>query len=247
MPCAKNHATFRAARAYRRPITDEDLQIPLARYRDGASKAGARNGRLSFDSGIELAVRSILVSPKFLFRFEGQPETAAPNTAYRITDVELASRLSFFLWSSIPDDELLNVAEKKTLHDPVVLDRQVRRMLADPRSEALVSNFAGQWLQTAMCPGSAHPELLFHFDDNLRQAFERETALFATVSSARIAACSTCWCRLYVPQRASLAVTMGFRACTVTVQAGCAAPTAGVRLLDRLILTVPRVRNRLSR
>ncbi len=171
-PCAEKIIATLARRAYRRPVTGEDLQVPLARYRDGAGKGG-------FESGLELAVRSILVSPKFLFRFEGQPETAAPHTAYRITDVELASRLSFFLWSSIPDDELLNVAEKKTLHNPVVLDRQVRRMLADPRSEALVSNFAGQWLHIRNVSGfRPSPELLFHFDDNLRQAFESETELF---------------------------------------------------------------------
>ena len=174
VPCAKKIIAALARRAYRRPLTDDDLQIPLARYRDGANTAAR-----SFDSGLELAVRSILVSPKFLFRFEGQPETAAPNTPYRITDVELASRLSFFLWSSIPDDELLDVAEKKTLGSPIVLEQQVRRMLADPRSEALVSDFAGQWLHirnvSAFRPS---PELLFHFDDNLRQAFERETALF---------------------------------------------------------------------
>ncbi|PYR21030.1 MAG: hypothetical protein DMF98_22810, partial [Acidobacteria bacterium] len=170
--CARKIIATVARRAYRRPVTDEDLQIPLARYHDGASRG-------SFESGLELAVRSILVSPNFLFRFESQPENVAPNTAYRITDVELASRLSFFLWSSIPDDELLNIAEKKTLHNPVVLDQQARRMLADARSDALVSNFAGQWLQTrnvaALRPS---PELLFHFDDNLRQAFERETELF---------------------------------------------------------------------
>jgi hypothetical protein len=171
-PCAKNIIATLVRRAYRRPVTDEDLQIPLARYREGAGKGG-------FESGLELAVRSILVSPKFLFRFEAQPETAAPNTAYRITDVELASRLSFFLWSSIPDDELLNIAEKKTLHNPAVLDQQVRRMLADPRSEALVSNFAGQWLHIRNVSGfRPSPELLFHFDDNLRQAFESETELF---------------------------------------------------------------------
>jgi mono/diheme cytochrome c family protein len=171
-PCARKIIATVARRAYRRPVTDEDLQTPLARYRDGAKKGG-------FESGLELAVRSVLVSPQFLFRFESQPETAAPNTIYRITDVELASRLSFFLWSSIPDDELLNVAEKKTLHNPVVLDQQVRRMLADPRSEALVSNFAGQWLQIRNVSGlRPSPELLFHFDDGLRQAFERETELF---------------------------------------------------------------------
>ena len=119
------------------------------------------------------------MSPKFLFRFERRPETAAPNTPYRITDVELASRLSFFLWSSIPDEELLNVAEKKRLGNPGVLDQQVRRMLADPRAQALVSNFAGQWLHIRNVSGfRPSPELLFHFDDNLREAFERETELF---------------------------------------------------------------------
>jgi mono/diheme cytochrome c family protein len=177
--CAKKIIAALARRAYRRPVGDEDLQIPLARYRDGAGKAAWKGGPRNFDSGLELAVRSILVSPKFLFRFEGQPETAAPNTPYRISDLELASRLSFFLWSSIPDDELLNVAEKKTLHDPMVLEQQVRRMLADPRSDALVSDFAGQWLHIRNVSGfRPSPELLFHFDDNLRQAFERETALF---------------------------------------------------------------------
>ena len=175
MSCAKNIIATLARRAYRRPVTDEDLRIPLARYRDGLRQGGP----LGFESGVELAVRSILVSPAFLFRFEGQPETAAPNTPYRITDVELASRLSFFLWSSIPDDELLSVAEKKTLHNPVVLEQQVKRMLADPRSEALVSDFAGQWLHIRNVSGfRPSPELLFHFDDNLRQAFESETALF---------------------------------------------------------------------
>jgi mono/diheme cytochrome c family protein len=167
--CARSIIAALARRAYRRPVTDDDLRIPLGRYRDGTS----------FESGLELAIRSILMSPRFLFRFEGQPDGAAPNTPYRITDIELASRLSFFLWSSIPDDELLNVAEKKTLRSPAVLDQQVRRMLADPRSDALVSDFAGQWLHirnvTAFRPS---PELLFHFDDNLRQAFERETSLF---------------------------------------------------------------------
>jgi cytochrome c551/c552 len=175
VPCAKTILATVMRRAYRRAVTDDDLQIALARYREGASEPGP----LAFESGIELALRSILVSPRFLFRFEGQPESAAPNTAYRINDVELASRLSFFLWSSIPDDELLNVAERKTLSNPAVLDQQVRRMLADPRSEALVSNFAGQWLHLRNVSGlRPSPELLFHFDDNLRQAFERETAMF---------------------------------------------------------------------
>jgi mono/diheme cytochrome c family protein len=170
--CARNILATVARRAYRRPVTDEDLQIPLARYHDGASQGG-------FEYGLELALRSILVSPRFLFRFESQPARATPDAPYRISDVELASRLSFFLWSSIPDDVLLNAAEKKTLHLPAVLEQQVKRMLADQRSEALVSNFAGQWLHIRNVSGlRPSPELYFHFDDNLRQAFVRETELF---------------------------------------------------------------------
>jgi mono/diheme cytochrome c family protein len=170
--CARKIITALARRAYRRPVTDRDLQDPLALYREGARREG-------FESGLELAVRGILVSPEFLFRFENQPETVAPNTPYRITDLELASRLSFFLWSSIPDDALLDVAAKGTLRNPTVLSQQVRRMLADARAEALVDNFAGQWLHVRNVSGfRPSPELLFHFDDNLRQAFQRETELF---------------------------------------------------------------------
>ena len=170
--CARTIISTLARRAYRRPVTDTDLEVPLALYRDGASTGG-------FESGIELAVRGILVSPNFLFRFEGQPASVAPDTPYRISDLELASRLSFFLWSSIPDDELVDVAVEQTLHTPEVLQQQVRRMLADPRSQALVKNFAGQWLHIRNVAGlQPSPELLFHFDDNLRTAFERETELF---------------------------------------------------------------------
>jgi Protein of unknown function (DUF1592)/Protein of unknown function (DUF1588)/Protein of unknown function (DUF1585)/Protein of unknown function (DUF1587)/Protein of unknown function (DUF1595)/Planctomycete cytochrome C len=171
-PCAEKIIATLARRAYRRPVTPEDLKIPLNLYREGAQAGG-------FESGVGLAVRGILVSPSFLFRFEGQPQTIAPNTPYRISDLELASRLSFFLWSSIPDEELLQIAVKNELHDPAVLDRQVKRMLADGRSEALVQDFAGQWLHIRNVSGfHPSPELLFHFDDNLRLAFERETEMF---------------------------------------------------------------------
>ena len=170
--CAKTILSTLARRAYRRPVTDADLEVPLDLYREGASTGG-------FESGIELAVRGILVSPNFLFRFEDQPSSVAPNTPYRISELELASRLSFFLWSSIPDDELVDLAVQGTLYDPEVLREQVRRLLADPRSQALVDNFAGQWLHIRNVPGlRPSPELLFHFDDNLRVAFERETKLF---------------------------------------------------------------------
>jgi len=170
--CAKQIISTLARRAYKRPVTDDDLQVPLKLYKEGVAKGG-------FEQGIELAVRGVLVNPKFLFRFENQPASVAPNTPYKLSDLELASRLSFFLWSTIPDDELLNVASKNTLHTPAVLEQQVKRMLADPKSEAIVSNFAGQWLHTRNVEGfRPSPELLFHFDDNLRQAFETETNMF---------------------------------------------------------------------
>src|SRR5205823_7881896 len=124
-------------RAYRRPVTDADIKPLFAIY----SEARAQG---TFDSGIERSVNRLLLSPEFLFRVERDPAGVPPNTAYRISDLELASRLSFFLWSSIPDDELLDLAAAGRLHEPGVLDRQVRRMLADGRSSALVTNFASQ-------------------------------------------------------------------------------------------------------
>ncbi len=170
--CAKKIISTLARRAYRRPVTDADLQVPLASYRDGVKKGG-------FEAGVELALRSILVSPNFLFRFEAQPQALAPNTPYRISDLELATRLSFFLWSSIPDEALLDVAVKNNLRKPEVLQQQVKRMLDDPRSQALVENFAGQWLHLRnVAVHQPSPELLFHFDDNLRRAFEQETQMF---------------------------------------------------------------------
>ena len=171
-PCARKIISTLARRAYRRPITDDDLQVPLASYQSGASRGG-------FEAGLEMAIRSILVSPKFLFRLETQPAGVAANTPYKVSDIDLASRLSFFLWSSIPDDQLLEAAEKKALSKPDVLMQQVRRMLADPKSRALVDNFAGQWLHIRNVAGhQPSPEVLFHYDDNLRKAFEQETKLF---------------------------------------------------------------------
>ena len=170
--CARTIVSTLARRAYRRPVTEEDLQAPLTAYRTGATAGG-------FEAGIEMALRSILMSPKFLFRIESQPPKAAANAPYRISDLDLASRLSFFLWSSIPDDRLLDLAVKKTLSRPEVLQQQVKRMLADSRSQALVENFAGQWLHIRnVAVHQPSPETLFHFDDNLRKAFEKETQLF---------------------------------------------------------------------
>ena len=127
-------------RAYRRAPTDADVEPLLGFYRDERAKAG------SFDAGIEMALRRILADPEFIFRFEPPPSGVAAGTPYRISDTELASRLSFFLWSSIPDDELLKLAIDGQLHQPAVLEKQTRRMLADPKARALVTNFANQWL-----------------------------------------------------------------------------------------------------
>ena len=170
--CARKIVSTLARRAYRRPVTDADLSGLMAFY-----ETGRREG--TFDRGIELAVRAVLVSPKFIFRVERDPTGTTPGAAYRITDLELASRLSFFLWSSIPDDELLDVASRGRLRRPDVIDQQVRRMLADPRAQALVLNFAGQWLHVRNLRNSTPDKNDFpDFDDNLRQAFERELNLF---------------------------------------------------------------------
>jgi hypothetical protein len=170
--CARTIISTLARRAYRRPIKDADIQVPFSFF----EKARVADG---FESGIEMAMRAILVSPEFLFRIERDPPNIVANTPYRVNDVELASRLSFFLWSSIPDDELLDLAAGGKLRDAAVLDRQVKRMLADSRSEALMTNFAGQWLYLRnLAAVSPDPRLYPDFDDNLRQAFRRETELF---------------------------------------------------------------------
>jgi len=170
--CAEKIISTLGRRAFRRPLTATDLQTLMGLYRTAADRSG-------FESGIEVALRGILVNPQFLFRLEGQPASAVANTPYRVTDLELASRLSFFLWSSIPDDELLDVASKARLHDPAVLEHQVRRMLADERSSALVKNFGGQWLLVRNMAGvTPNPEYFFQFDDNLRKGFQQETELF---------------------------------------------------------------------
>jgi hypothetical protein len=169
--CAKTIFSTLARRAYRRAVTDGDLEVPLTLYRDAQAKDG-------FEAGVEIGLRAILASTEFLFRIERDPLDVAPNTVYRVNDVELASRLSFFLWSSIPDEVLLAAALDGTLRRPEVLDRQVRRMLADARAEALVTNFAGQWLYLRNLDAvSPDPRTFPEFDDNLRQAFRRETEL----------------------------------------------------------------------
>lgn len=170
--CARTILSTLARRAYRRPVTETDLRVLISLFDEGREEGG-------FEKGIEKALTRILVSPAFLFRIEEDPAGAAPGTASRVSDLELASRLSFFLWSSIPDDELLEVAESGKLTDSATFDQQVRRMLADSRSDALVSSFAGQWLQLRNVPELKPDRWMFpEFDENLRRAFRRETELF---------------------------------------------------------------------
>ena len=171
-PCAREILSTLARRAYRRPVTGADLDLLLPFYEEGRAEGG-------FERGVQRALERLLVSPEFLYRIERDPEDAAPGVPYRVGGLELASRLSFFLWSSIPDDELLDRAADGSLGDPDVLEAQVRRMLADRRSRALVDNFAEQWLYLRDVEAKEpDPGFFPGFDENLRQAFERETALF---------------------------------------------------------------------
>ena len=170
--CAKRIVSTVARRAFRRAVTDADLEAPLRFYKEARATG-------DFDAGIEMAVRAVLASTEFLFRIERDPQSLAARTPYRVSDVELASRLSFFLWSSVPDDQLLDLAIAGTLSQPATLERQVKRMLADPKSDALVSNFASQWLYLRNLAAASPDARQFpDFDDNLRQAFRRETELF---------------------------------------------------------------------
>ena len=170
--CVKKIVETLARRAYRRPPAPEEIDTLLAFYRSGLAQGG-------FEEGIRAAIERLLVSFNFLFRIEAQPARAGAGRAYQLNDFDLASRLSFFLWSSVPDDQLLTLASRGKLSDPATLDRQVRRMLADSRSRALVDNFAGQWLMLRKAT-SFQPDLIVHpdFDENLRDAFVKEAQLF---------------------------------------------------------------------
>ena len=170
--CAKRIVSTAARRAFRRAVTDADIEAPLRFYKEARAEG-------DFDAGIEMAVRAVLASTEFLFRIERDPGNAPTQTPYRVSDVELASRLSFFLWSSVPDDALLDLAIAGTLNRPTTLAQQVKRMLASPKADALVTNFAGQWLYLRNLAATSPDARTFpDFDDNLRQAFQRETELF---------------------------------------------------------------------
>ena len=184
--CAKKILSSLARRAYRRPVNDADLQTLLSIYE-------AERGEGGFEAGIKQGLERILVSPQFLFRIERQPAKVAPGAVYRISDLELASRLSFFLWSSIPDDELLDLAMRGKLSDRAVLEQQVRRMLRDPRSEALATNFAAQWLYLRdMDAKTPSPRLFPDFDLSLREPSSVKRPCSWKAFSAKIAASSIC-------------------------------------------------------
>jgi mono/diheme cytochrome c family protein len=171
--CARQILSTLVGKAFRRPATDADLEVMMGFFDGGREEGG------SFDSGIEASLQRILADPEFIYRSEIEPASVAPGTPYRISDLELASRLSFFLWSSIPDQELVRLASQDRLHDPEVLEQQVQRMIADPRSEALIENFTGQWLNVRGMQASEPVVDLFpNFDSTLREAYRREIELF---------------------------------------------------------------------
>jgi len=172
MACAKKIVNTLARRAFRRPVTDQDTEMLMSFYQQGRNQG-------TFDGGIERALQRLLADPEFMIRKEAEPAGIPAGASYRISDLELASRLSFFLWSSFPDDELIQSASRNVLHNPDELERQVRRMLADPRADRLVINFAGQWLNLrALQTWSPVVGLYPDFDDNLRLAMRKETELF---------------------------------------------------------------------
>ncbi len=175
IPCARKIISMLERRAYRRPVREADLETPLSFFQAGRNAATGDR----FEAGIENALRFLLTSPEFLFRLETDPADSAPGSVHRLSDLELASRLSFFLWSSFPDDELMQIASQGKLRDDAVLEKHVRRMLAADRSQSLSTNFAGQWLYLPNLPGITRDTKTFpDFDDNLRQGFRQETELF---------------------------------------------------------------------
>jgi len=172
--CATKILTTFARRAYRHPVTPAEVEAPISFYKR------TRQGGGSFDDGIRAGVARVLSSPYFLYRIESDPPGARPGVAHPVSDVDLASRLSFFLWSSVPDEKLLDLASAGRLREPDVLAAQVHRMLADDRSDALVNNFTGQWLQLRNLEAKVVPDILMFpdFDDNMRKGFRTETQLF---------------------------------------------------------------------
>jgi hypothetical protein len=197
--CAAEIFSSLARRAFRRPVIESDVEAPMAFYNDARKNGG------DFNAGIRAGVARILASPSFVFRVERDPATLPPGSAHRISDLELATRLSFFLWSSIPDDELLNLAIAGRLREPRTLEAQVRRMIADERSDSLMTEFTGQWLQLRNL-NKVTPDLLMFpdFDDNLRQAFPPRNRIVLHEYRSRQPQCAgPAGCGLHVRERTS--------------------------------------------
>ena len=172
LPCARKIISSLMRQAYRRPVSDTDLERILSLYQEGRNKG-------NFDSGIRLALQAIIANPEFVYRFEHPGQGLASGATYRISDVELASRMSYFLWSSSPDEELLALAGQKKLHEPAILEKQVRRMLADPKAEALTANFASEWLHLRNLKDAQPDPYVFPlFNKNLADSMRRETEMF---------------------------------------------------------------------
>ncbi|MEQ1897530.1 MAG: DUF1592 domain-containing protein [Vicinamibacterales bacterium] len=170
--CAKTILSKLGRRLYRRPLSVHDVEVLMAQYKDGRAES-------DFEGGVERGIRAMLVNPNFLFRVVADPVKPGPDGVYRISDIDLASRVSFFIWSSVPDDQLLNLAVAGQLRAPGVLDKQVKRMLADPRAESLTRSFASQWLWVRNLKASLPSEPIFpNFDETLRRAFQTEIEMF---------------------------------------------------------------------
>ena len=170
--CARTILGKLGRRLYRRPLSAHDVEVLMAQYKDGRAET-------DFEGGVERGIRAMLVNPNFLFRVEADPAKPGPNGVYPISDIDLASRVSFFIWSSVPDDQLLNLAVAGQLRAPGVLDKQVKRMLADPRAESLTKSFASQWLWVRNLKASLPSEPIFpNFDETLRRAFQTEIEMF---------------------------------------------------------------------
>ena len=171
--CARRIATTLGANAFRRPATDADVDAMMDFFVSGREQGG------SFDHGIEAVIQRVLADPEFIYRSEIEPDDVAPGSPYRISDLELASRLSFFLWSSVPDEELVRLGAEGRLHEPDVLEQQIQRMIADPRSNAFIENFTGQWLNVrGIAASEPVVEVFPDFDSTLRDAYRREIELF---------------------------------------------------------------------
>ncbi len=219
--CARGILSKLARQAYRRPVTDRDLEPLLSFYQASRNRGG------NFDQGVESGIRMILSDPQFVFRFEPEPANISTGTVYRISDTELASRLAYFLWSSLPDEQLLGLATQSKLHETATLEQQVRRMLADPKADALVDNFASQWLYLRNMKNTfPDPQEFPNFRRQSAPGFaERDIAIHWQHLPRRSQRDGPSRCRLHVRQRAGRAALRNPRESTERGSAACRSRT----------------------